>query len=999
MSILTKDFGKIIANSIISEINSQSNTYYVWFGYTTPWPDDNNPPPANNSFDSIDIKAYVNISYGQLLTPQNVSLLVNNNKWSNGTVYTQFDNQDGNIFDKPFYIVTSLNNVYKCLFNNNDNPSLIEPISTGTNSVFQTADGYIWKYLYTIDNVSDNNFTTNTHIALLPNTLVQAAAVPGAIYAYQVTNVGSNYTAYNSDYLTNISNSTVLVLGPSASPTSGLYTNSSIIVQSYWGRSQIIPISDYNGSSKTVTLSTPLDIETKLQISNNTGTFQNSTISQSISTVVCSLPSNTFNLGANCVQSDTGAYGNVIAVSLTGTGVTLTILNQSSINFSPSLPVDAQVGSTVQTGTVSCNTTNTTVTGVGTTFSSLSGGQYVKIGSQFRRITTISNNTILLVDQPFSNSFVANTFSILSTAASVTQSNNYVATGTVVVADLNDTQLSIANVTGLFSVGEIFNTSSAANGIIAAANNTLLILTQTLGSFNIADTITGLTSNAFATITAIQSVNNIIVQNVSNKFISGAPIVSSTGGQAVVSFQTQLPDNNAYYMISPTVTINGDGSNAKAYALVNTSSNTISHIIALDAGKNYSTANVQIVSNTAAGSGATARALLSPSKGHGADIAEELGATTLGITVTILAGAADNYYFPISGQYRQFGIIKNPLFNNIKLKVNQPTSAKFYGGNVSGSFTQYEMAYQPSTNASGIVAFNTNTNYLELKHVMGTFQVSNSSNSNTFIHGYSSGAQLIVNNYNYSTFYAANTTTYVQQQNTNAVGIITYTDANNVIVTNAQGQFVIGQTITSNTTNSIANVTGIYNSSNVAFTFTKFNQLGRITLSSNTGAFLVNETISQNNKSTALVVSANSDQDLAISNVTGTFFLGETIKQVSGAPTGSLLFSNSSYMKLSSLYLGFANGVHIQGNTSGATATISTVYPVLIVGDVTGTWINSTDVITGKTSGSQAVSNIANTVTNPDLVRNSGDIIYIENISPITRDAISQQTLQLAINI
>ena len=69
------------------------------------------------------------------------------------------------------------------------------------------------------------------------------------------------------------------------------------------------------------------------------------------------------------------------------------------------------------TGTVTVSTVSNTVTGNSTSFLTLfSNGNLIKIDNYTRIITNVSNNTLLQIDTPFSNSFVSNTFSKIITS-------------------------------------------------------------------------------------------------------------------------------------------------------------------------------------------------------------------------------------------------------------------------------------------------------------------------------------------------------------------------------------------------------------------------------------------------------------------------------------------------------------------------------------------------------------------------------------------------------
>jgi hypothetical protein len=91
-------------------------------------------------------------------------------------------------------------NVYKSLFNNGNTASTTKPTGVST-SQFTTADGYIWKYMYTVTTANALKFLTTDYIPV--QTLasdggedqwdVQAAAVNGSINVIKVTSGGAGY--------------------------------------------------------------------------------------------------------------------------------------------------------------------------------------------------------------------------------------------------------------------------------------------------------------------------------------------------------------------------------------------------------------------------------------------------------------------------------------------------------------------------------------------------------------------------------------------------------------------------------------------------------------------------------------------------------------------------------------------------------------------------------------------------------------------------------------
>ncbi len=97
------------------------------------------------------------------------------------------------LFDASFYVLTADRNVYKCLANDNNTASTVEPTGTST-TVLSTADGYKWKYMYTLSASEQANFLSTDFMAVATNSTVSAAAVAGAIDTISIKSPGSGGT-------------------------------------------------------------------------------------------------------------------------------------------------------------------------------------------------------------------------------------------------------------------------------------------------------------------------------------------------------------------------------------------------------------------------------------------------------------------------------------------------------------------------------------------------------------------------------------------------------------------------------------------------------------------------------------------------------------------------------------------------------------------------------------------------------------------------------------
>ena len=67
---------------------------------------------------------------------------------------------------KAFFVVTEDFNVYKCMYNNHGAQSTVMPSSINTSAGVSetTADGYKWKYMYSISAANDFKFITTSFI-------------------------------------------------------------------------------------------------------------------------------------------------------------------------------------------------------------------------------------------------------------------------------------------------------------------------------------------------------------------------------------------------------------------------------------------------------------------------------------------------------------------------------------------------------------------------------------------------------------------------------------------------------------------------------------------------------------------------------------------------------------------------------------------------------------------------------------------------------------------
>lgn len=209
-AIITSELRRQIARDFFDQFALASNRYYLGIGRSEQWDSSDTVPTPQDT--PIDIEA-ARSQLQSIKKVQDSSLVVPRNNWSSGTIYSQYDDTIAGYPLFPYYVKTDNNQVYICLNTGRNTqgvaqPSTIEPTGSNNHS-FRTADGYVWKFLYTISAQRSNsfmaaNFMPVQQIASIDSSStgiqirqwgIQQAANAGALLSIVVTNGGSGYTS------------------------------------------------------------------------------------------------------------------------------------------------------------------------------------------------------------------------------------------------------------------------------------------------------------------------------------------------------------------------------------------------------------------------------------------------------------------------------------------------------------------------------------------------------------------------------------------------------------------------------------------------------------------------------------------------------------------------------------------------------------------------------------------------------------------------------------
>lgn len=210
-SINTKKSGHNTAKTLRDVLRDSTtltnSVYYISVGNHVPYANEANPTIVVDTI-AEEKRTWDNMFAAKRVTGNDVDFVIPRVNWTSSTKYRQYDdtikisdlvstNTSQNL--KPFYVITSARNVYKCLSNNSSANSTVEPGGdyTTSNGNIATADGFIWKYMYNIK--PSSKFFNNEFMPVPSSTndldfnVDEIGVVDGELTTIIVTNPGTNY--------------------------------------------------------------------------------------------------------------------------------------------------------------------------------------------------------------------------------------------------------------------------------------------------------------------------------------------------------------------------------------------------------------------------------------------------------------------------------------------------------------------------------------------------------------------------------------------------------------------------------------------------------------------------------------------------------------------------------------------------------------------------------------------------------------------------------------
>lgn len=252
-NISTIDYKYRSLQRLVLDAAPDANLYYFFVGDHIPHANATLIQPNNSMATFAD--AYNKMILGKQISYLDFAPVIRFIGYEADKVFTMYDDQE-DLANVDFYCVTtegSYNHVWKCLDNNNESNSTVQPVfAEGANTpLYQTSDGYRWHYMTSVANSMVAKFKTSAYFPLVANTEVTNNAVAGSLDIIRVIGQGKYYSNYIDGTFRTVDlringDATVYGIANNTAVTSnGFYTGCLIYITEGTGQGQFQTIIDY----------------------------------------------------------------------------------------------------------------------------------------------------------------------------------------------------------------------------------------------------------------------------------------------------------------------------------------------------------------------------------------------------------------------------------------------------------------------------------------------------------------------------------------------------------------------------------------------------------------------------------------------------------------------------------------------------------------------------------------------------------------------------------
>ncbi len=209
-AIITDPFRRSIIQNLFDNVADSAQHYYVSIGKSEDWDSaDTTPLPIHSPRDERNAR----LAFQSIKSAEDTSFVVPRNNWNSGTIYTGYDDNVAGYPLAPYYVLTEDNQVYICLQSSKNaegtsSSSTVKPTGTDTKP-FTTADGYVWKFLYTVSAINASKYLASNYFPVklidsaggsdpvldIQQFGIQNAAVGGQVSSVKVITGGTGYSS------------------------------------------------------------------------------------------------------------------------------------------------------------------------------------------------------------------------------------------------------------------------------------------------------------------------------------------------------------------------------------------------------------------------------------------------------------------------------------------------------------------------------------------------------------------------------------------------------------------------------------------------------------------------------------------------------------------------------------------------------------------------------------------------------------------------------------
>lgn len=411
------------------------------------------------------------------------------------------------------------------------------------------------------------------------------------------------------------------------------------------------------------------------------------------------------------------------------------------------------------------------------------------------------------------------------------------------------------------------------------------------------------------------------------------------------------PGPNDTYEIYPLLYVFGDGSetaNCIARAIIDSGAgNSVSSVEILNTGQHIRSAQAALILKDVVGVTANAvlTPIISPPGGHGSRPYHELAASR--VCVSVKFDKSESGYIPATNDFRTVGIIKDPLFANLAITIDEAnTQGNFYVGETVYQYRKIVLTGSANTSANIATVTGTNTRW-DTSLVANDYILITDGTTNFFtqVDSVANSTQIVTKvNVPFT-----GVSLEVSLLSTFGIGEITSVDVGSIVVSNcdtrmiSSSQAILGGTSYTTSWATASNLNGSIPNG----LFQTFNGMKRF-----------------------------------IGTISGTFVADELVVQPSALVVANALNSSNTY---ANALLSYQPQAYLHSYTDTSTDDVLMLTNVKHV-------FNTNQVITGNTSTAQFTLSYKYP---GDVVPDSGDVFYIENVDPITRGSNRSETIKI----